>query len=292
LSFLLKGFNYRLDCGKFNVYDVDPKFVLQGIDSMSIIDVCSDILESLEDKLQSEFTISFDIFNEKVFGSYRDVSLVKYLTDNILLGSDEETKNTQNILQCLRDIDSGNIIEPELYRDAMKEVTKIREEHPILSYVIETTIASSLCEQLFNKVLNKQIHKEEIKNYKENLVDIQKKVQWNNKYCNTFIENINTLYERYGQQSMSKEAASSFLSIEFTAYFFKSLSMILANELNKSRKLGLENEDLLEICVELRKSFVLSCLLMLAINYLQAKLKVHCNDSTDQSIGRTEIYMQ
>eukprot|EP00826_Nyctotherus_ovalis_P046558 TRINITY_DN5275_c0_g3_i2.p1 TRINITY_DN5275_c0_g3~~TRINITY_DN5275_c0_g3_i2.p1 ORF type:complete len:296 (-),score=63.62 TRINITY_DN5275_c0_g3_i2:109-996(-) len=240
---------------------------------------------------RSEFSFSFNAFNENTFGRFKDTSLLKWITSNIQGESREELKEA---IRCLEKMEEKEIIEPELYKAAMVDAARFREEQKdyelfTLSYLIESSIANSLCGRLFDGALNESMEKEEIKEYKDVLKAIKDEIQFNTDFSNKFMEQINALYERHSHPSNPRETPTSLYSIEFAAYFFKSLSTLFADELNAHGKLGLEGSNerapLLEGCVELRRVFVMSCVMMVAVRYLQVQIKNHCNDSTDCSIA-------
>lgn len=256
---------------------------------MGIIDVCNSISESFELQYSgkcSDFSSSFNAFNESSFGRFRDTSVLQWI-NNILDKGDEGIEGIKEIFMCLQKIQANEFIDSGLYRVAMTNAKRFREEQKEfevfnLSYLIQSTIVDSLCGRIFNGALNDTMEKKEIKEYEDNLKAIKNEIQLNNEYCSKFIEQLSVQYEKLN-------AKGSVLSIEFAAFFFKSLTTLLVNELDASGKVGSEelNEKipLLESCVELRRTFVVSCIMMIAIRYLQTRTKTYCNDSTDCSIA-------
>ena len=188
------------------------------------------------------------------------------------------------MMQCLNRIEENKHIEAKLYRISMMQAMRLREEHKnfTLSFLIQSIIVSSLCGKVFEGVLNKTINN--VKEYKDNLKEINNEIQFNNEHCRKFMEQLNALYERYNQVD-SKDAV---LSIEFAAYFFRSLSTFLLKKLNTNKKLALEEYNeripLLESCVQLKNTFMMSSIMMVAINYLEARVKAHCKDFTECNV--------
>lgn len=217
--------------------------------------------------------------------------MLNWVTSNL---QEESREDLREAIRCLEKMEGKEVVEPELYKAAMADAARFREvqkdyELFTLSYLIESSVANSLCGRLFDAALNESMEKEEIKKYKGVLKAIKDEVQFNAEFCNKFMEQLNVLYERHSHSSNPREAPGTLHSIEFAAYFFKSLSTLFADELSTRGKLGLEGMNerapLLEGCVELRRVFVMSCVMVVAVHHLQVLVKNHYTDSTDCSIA-------
>ena len=199
------------------------------------------------------------------------------------------------ILQYLTRLDNKELITPELYESVIQAASKIRDKNDfntyIFSYLISTSIVDSLMIKLVNGRLKNTVTKEELKEYRTMIKQVEEEIQYDNEYCSNFLEKLNTLYEEELQKYSSKERLEELLPIEYAARFFKSLSTTLLSFFNTTKlsegEIPADEILFIESCVELRKLFIANSILMIGSNYLQSKV-----NSIDNKyiLGRIDEY--
>lgn len=251
-----------------------------------------------------DFPFAFSVFNEAVFGLFKEVSISQWIENHILQENPGwfEDNQCRNVSRCLEKIESKGSIHPELYRTAILEAANSKREQKnienfTLYSLIEASIVDSLCVNLFNRLLNGTINREEIKEHRTSLKEVEDEIQNNNDRCNKFIEQANNLYERCSQKQMSRgtfdSASEGLKPIEFAAFFFKSLSTQLLGSMNPNKwtvpETLKEKMPLLESCVELRKLFMIGSILVIATFYLQTRMKsLNCLNECDIELPSNE----
>lgn len=171
-----------------------------------------------------------------------------------------------------------------MYERALAKFAKVRQGQKdiktfVLCYLMENLIVDSLCSSFCNGIISKNVEREEMKEYRTAFKKIENEIQYSTEYCGKFLEQINALYEKDSQKSISRESTieNNLISKEFAAYFFKSLSTALLGSINSKKIFGLEDiEDkvpLIETCMELRRMFMINSILMIAVNYLLNRMK-------------------
>ncbi len=218
--------------------------------------------------------------------------LLRWVTDNILASDSSwfEENKASDAYSCLEKITRGEPVSVPLYKAALQQAISIRsrvEDIATLAfcYELQSTIVNAVCGELFAETMWKAENKEAMKERLALLKDVRTDLEQSQERSDKFAEELNNMYETYfwkPQQNQKDKPAKMqpniLLPLEFSSYFFKSLSTLLLQSFKPLKWAAVTIEDrkkpLVDMCVEHQRLFTISSMLMLAIFYLRLRIKL------------------